>query len=252
MRPLSARDLLLVWEQGERERPPERALALLAAACPELSADEIAALPVGGCESRLFALYRETFGEALELTALCPACREPLEIAVSLADLAPTSAISANWDQELPAPLPDLEAEAGLRLRLRPPTAGDLAAAGRAPDLEAARRLLAERAVLAAFRGGVPVAPADLTPEEIDRVSDHLAENDPQAESLLELVCPSCSHRFEALLDAAECLWREVEGAARRLLREVHALARGYGWREADILAMSSRRRRRYVEMLAG
>jgi hypothetical protein len=35
----------------------------------------------------------------------------------------------------------------------------------------------------------------------------------------------------------------------RRLLREVHTLALAYGWREADILNMSARRRRFYLEM---
>ena len=42
---------------------------------------------------------------------------------------------------------------------------------------------------------------------------------------------------------------REVEAEAMRLLRDVHVLARQYGWREADIIAMSPLRRQMYVEM---
>ena len=36
---------------------------------------------------------------------------------------------------------------------------------------------------------------------------------------------------------------------ATRLLGEVHTLARAYHWREAEILAMSSRRRQAYLEL---
>ena len=42
----------------------------------------------------------------------------------------------------------------------------------------------------------------------------------------------------------------ELATQAKRLLREVHFLARAYGWREADILAMSARRRQAYLEMV--
>jgi hypothetical protein len=37
---------------------------------------------------------------------------------------------------------------------------------------------------------------------------------------------------------------------ARRLLREVHELARAYHWSEADILRLDRRRRRRYLALL--
>ncbi|HEX2516118.1 MAG TPA: phage baseplate protein, partial [Chloroflexota bacterium] len=37
---------------------------------------------------------------------------------------------------------------------------------------------------------------------------------------------------------------------ARRLLREVHTLARAYGWREAEILALPGRRRQTYLDLV--
>jgi hypothetical protein len=52
------------------------------------------------------------------------------------------------------------------------------------------------------------------------------------------------------VFDAGEFLWREVAARARRLVYEVHALARYYGWREADILSMTGRRREAYLEMV--
>jgi hypothetical protein len=34
------------------------------------------------------------------------------------------------------------------------------------------------------------------------------------------------------------------------MVREVHRMASAYGWREADILAMSAFRRQRYLELI--
>jgi len=240
---LSARDLLLIWERGERRCPAERALALLAAACPELPDDALAALSLGRREARLFGLYRETFGTGLDLATPCPRCGATLEIALEIDDLGLGDGVDAE---------PVEIEEGGLLLRLRPLTGGDLAAAAACADAAEARLLLAGRAVLAASRGGTLIAPSALSDPEIGVVSRALAGLDPQAEILLDLDCPGCGHHWQSLLDAADCLWHEIDAAARRLLREVHLLARSYSWREADILAMSAARRRSYLEILAG
>jgi hypothetical protein len=52
------------------------------------------------------------------------------------------------------------------------------------------------------------------------------------------------------LFDIVSFFWTELSAQAKRLLREVHTLARGYGWREADILAMSARRRQLYLDLV--
>jgi hypothetical protein len=38
---------------------------------------------------------------------------------------------------------------------------------------------------------------------------------------------------------------------ARRILQQVDALARVYGWNEAEILSLSQKRRQRYLEFIA-
>ncbi|HBL28852.1 MAG TPA: phage baseplate protein [Acidobacteria bacterium] len=242
---LSARDLLLVWERAERRRPAERAQMLFAAACPELEDDALAAVPLGRREACLFRLYQETFGTGLDLATPCPHCGETLEISIGI------DALGLGLDDGASAEAVEIE-DGPLRLCLRPLGGGDLAAAAGCADVEAARRLLAGRAVLEATRDGEGVDPFDLTDAEVELISRALAALDPQAEILLDLDCPGCGHAWQALLDAADCLWHEIDAAARRLLREVHLLARSYGWREADILAMSAVRRRRYLEILAG
>jgi hypothetical protein len=51
-------------------------------------------------------------------------------------------------------------------------------------------------------------------------------------------------------LDPAAIVVEEVDRHARQVLREVDQLARAYGWREPDILALSRDRRRAYLGLV--
>ena len=73
---------------------------------------------------------------------------------------------------------------------------------------------------------------------------------DPQANVQMNLSCVRCGKHWQAVFDIESFLWSEINRWAERLLLEVHQLARAYGWREADILAMSPHRRRFYLDML--
>jgi hypothetical protein len=77
-----------------------------------------------------------------------------------------------------------------------------------------------------------------------------MAAADPLAEILLSFDCPNCGACFQESLDLASFLWAEVEDRARRMLREVHALASAYGWSEAQILSLGPARREIYLEMV--
>jgi len=227
---------------GEHQHPLDRALTLLAAACPELTWDELAALSVGRRDARLLTLRERTSGPRLNGFVECPRCAQRLEFDVAVADLR----VAAE---------PDAEEEAremvtdGLELRFRLPNSRDLAAIVGCEDTATARSLLARRCVLRASRDGAPVAASELPAEVIDGLARGMAAWDPQAEVMLDLRCPACDHDWQTLFDIVTFFWAELAAQARRLLREVHILARAYGWREADILGMSARRRRFYLEM---
>jgi hypothetical protein len=90
---------------------------------------------------------------------------------------------------------------------------------------------------------------AELSDEAIADLAEHIGKCAPEAEVMLDFACPSCGHRWQGLFDIAAFFWREIRAQARRLLREVHLLASAYGWREADILVMSPRRRQAYMEL---
>jgi len=103
--------------------------------------------------------------------------------------------------------------------------------------------------VLEAAHAGRSVALDALPAAVVDAVVGQIAETDPQADITLRLACSECGHGWDAAFDIASFLWAEIAARARQLVYEVHALARRYGWREADILAMSPARRQLYLEV---
>ena len=239
---LSASDILRIWEAGTGQDPVERALTILAVAFPGKPRDAWAALPVGRRDAELLALREASFGPALETAASCPRCGETVEFRLDAAELRarqPPDAAATEGDLSLPA----------WSVRYRLPTTGDLAAAAVARDPEDGRRALAARCIVEARHDDSAVAVEDVPPEAIARMADAMAEQDPLAEVLVDFACPSCGERAQTLLDVAAYFWEEIRAQALRLLHEVHVLARAYGWREADILALSAVRRRAYLEM---
>src|SRR5512146_875329 len=244
MAPLPAHEILRLWDQGQRQHPVDRALALLAAANPEKERGDLAALTIGQRDSQLIALREQTFGAALHCYAECSHCAERLEFSIALADLRAAPSLEGE-SQEL-----ELTAE-GFTLRFRLPNSFDLAALVNCGGTEAAHQLLLTRCLLGASRDGESVSAGDLTDAAIEQMAARMSECDPQAETLLELNCPACGHRWQAVFEIGSFLWAEIGAEAKRLMREVHTLARAYGWREADILSLSPARRQFYLEMVA-
>jgi hypothetical protein len=64
----------------------------------------------------------------------------------------------------------------------------------------------------------------------------------------IAFACSACGAANRAALDIAGFLWVELSERVQRLIADVETLAGAYGWSEADILAMSDRRRSLYVD----
>lgn len=241
MRALAAHDILQLWETAQHQHPVDQALALLTAAEPGYSRDELAALPLGVRNQRLLALRRLSFGDRLGGRCICPQCNETVEFDLSCSSL-----------QALPD---DTRARTfeinNYALRIRPLDSFDLAAAAAAADVTEARRLLMQRCVIEARRDDAVIDTEALPPTLRDAIAEAALAADPGAELLLDLRCPACAHRWQSLLDIVHILWGEVAARAQRLLLEVHLLARAYGWRETDILALSPTRRAAYLQRVA-
>ena len=235
-------DLIALWERGTGEHPVDRALMLLSVCCPSEPHEELARLSIGARDARLLEIYERLFGPALAAFAHCPACNEPLEYTLSTCEL--TASVSYPID---PAPL-TLD-DGSLSLRLRLPNSLDLRAVSACTEPELAVKMLTECCIVEANLEGQPVPPADLPPHITETISSALAAADPGAEMLIDLRCAACSHAWQVTLDIERFLWSKISATVKRLLRDVHALASAYGWREPDILAMSAVRRQTYVEM---
>jgi len=236
----TAEDFLLAREAAGGDDAIGHAVALLARAFPGESVEALWRLPLGTRNHRLLALRERLFGPRLEAYAECPHCGEALEFALDADAFPPPEERAAEYE---------FEAD-GTTIRFRLLDSGDLRVAAQCPDVGDARGVLMERCVLEARRGEEAVSAAQLPPDVVERLAARLAACDPHAETLVDLVCPACGGKWQIAFDIASFLCAEVDAQARRLLRDVHALARGYGWREADILAMSARRRRDYLELL--
>jgi hypothetical protein len=233
--------LLDAWERGSARSPAARALALLQAGAPSAGAD-LAALSVGARDAALLALRERLFGSRIPTVATCPACDAPLELELEAGELRmeggadPRETLSLALD--------------GHEIRFRVPTAADAVACAEAHDVDEARALLLGRCIVEARRGGEPVAPRALPASLTDAVEARMAAADPASDVEIALACPECGHAWAELLDVGSVLWAEVEAWARRLLRDVHALASAYGWSEEQILALGPARRRRYLELV--
>ena len=130
------------------------------------------------------------------------------------------------------------------------PTSQDLMAAEGEDNVEAARLLILDRCLLSAQKAGDAVSSLQLPAEVVAGVAESMAQADPLADIQLNIDCPACRHRWRAAFDIVSFLWTEIEAWAGRILSEVHTLARAYGWREAEILALSAARRQFYLEMV--
>jgi hypothetical protein len=86
----------------------------------------------------------------------------------------------------------------------------------------------------------------------LESVEEEMSTLDAQANIQVELECPSCRRVWTVAFDILAFFWSELDAWAQRMLVEVHKLASAYGWREADILAMSATRRSIYLNIING
>jgi hypothetical protein len=167
--------------------------------------------------------------------AECPRCAERLEFEIETTDFA--------RPKEMPPAAPEITVR-GRQLRFRLPTSRDLVQAVAASDSHAAlRALIASCCDLAVEK--------DLPNELVEALGRAMLAADSQAEITLELNCPACAQRWSLLFDVAEFFWTEIAAGAQRLLREIEALARAYGWSEREILDLSPQRRHTYLELVS-
>ena len=241
MRALSASELLSIWERFSARRSDALALALLSVACDDTPVSELAQLAIGARDSRLLELRERTFGSHFAAVVECPACSRALELTFEAAD------IRVSAQPQCPQGL--MVERDGYSARFRLPNSLDLAEVSTVSGPSPRRRLF-ERCVLEAHRGKQAIDAAALPESFANHVAETMAEQDPQATIELAMNCQQCSHAWNALFDIVSFFWSEIQAWSVRMLRDVHELASAYGWREADVLALSPARRQIYLDLI--
>ena len=236
----TALELLEVWEQGSGESPTQRALLLLAAACPGTPRETLVRLSIGQRDTHLLMLRELIFGSQLVSLTDCPSCSERVELNLQTAEIRAAAQSERQPMQEMSV--------GDYQVRFRLPSSEDLLVVD--DDIAVGSRQLLARCIESGRRAGEECAAEELPAAVISAVSERMAVVDPLADVQLNLSCPACEHRWSTGFDIVSFLWREIDALVRRLLREVHVLASAYGWLEADILSLSAERRHIYLELV--
>jgi hypothetical protein len=236
-------DLFTAWERGRvASGCAGSALALLAAAYPDHSPASLAQLSIGERDTLLLTLRERLFGSRMHCLSNCAGCNETLAIELDVQELR----VSAVGNSTIPMSIDEEDYVLNFRL----PNTYDLLAIAGAGTVSAGRLLLLDRLIISATHKGTAVAPDKIPASILSRMESSMADAEPQADLQLNFVCDVCRCRNLTVFDIASFLWTEVEVWAIRTLREIHELARAYGWGEAEILHMSPWRRRCYMELL--
>lgn len=215
--------------------PVDAAVRCLAVACQDLA--DPAGLPLGQRDAALLALRRRLLGDRLRACATCAECGETSTLEISVADLLEpmSGTASSPWEVQ----------HRGRTLSLRALTSRDLAAAVAEPSPQRARDLL----VLAALDQDEDGHPEPVSEELAGVVAASIAEHDPGAEILLTGTCSGCGEPWSQVLEPARFVTAELAHEGARLLADVAALARAFGWTESDVLELSDARRRAYLDL---
>jgi hypothetical protein len=243
----SESELLDLWGRGVHRTTVERGLLLLSTARPDETPEALLDWTVGRRDAAILHLREQLFGPEIEAVAACPSCGERFESTCDVADL-----INPAMADLAAANSPDLDIVvpvAGRRYLVRPPTTRDLivVSRGRGNGLVETRQRLIDRCI----------QPLDLEPdgeepdpsELVDAADRAIAAADPQAGLTLESICPACDAGVVLSWDVVAFVWRELHTWALHMLREIHCLAKAYGWTERAVLLVPPARRRFYLEL---
>jgi hypothetical protein len=196
----------------------------------------------------LAGIYALHFGDHIESHARCVACNEGIEVGFSLGAF-----VASLGARQQVAGLSGPDEQGWFRLadapRFRLPTSADQRAViGLAPErarIELLRRCLADD------ESGTNKTPTDLDSATVERIEQAMASAGPILDLPFDIACHACSAPQTLRFDIETFLLRALEHERRYLVREIHYLARGYGWGLNEILDLTRDDRRRFVELIA-
>jgi hypothetical protein len=258
VRPINGSDEAFLLDVGEALLPVQQTTAILSRCLTKLgpfcnvSPEMVRSLCIGDRDALMLHLRRITFGERMDCVLACPEtnCEEQMDFSLIAGDLISHPYLQSQfWHRSR-----IVEDNRCYEVIFRLPNGGDQEASAleaiKSSSYNNAIDLLLNRCVRSVITDDGEESDSKL-PFILPKISDIIAKLDPQAEIVLEMVCPACNHSFSASFDPSEYLIREIiENPIDHLYRDVHLLAYHYKWSEGEIMSMTPRKRRRYIELL--
>ena len=243
MRALTGELLVEAWERGAPQSESNRALTMLAVACPQIPLERLATLGIPERNLQLLRLRQLSFGPTIAGSLPCPSCRTRLEFALPIASLV----------DRLKELVPDgpLTWTIGPRTyRMRPANSQDLAAAINQPDPSIRGDYFLARCLSVTDAEGAEEGSGYRRPGVGSVGIGTFRAAPSRRRDPVHGEVPRVRRGRHALTwISAGSSRSELRHAAIRFLHEVHELASAYGWSEAAIMTMSSQRRSMYLEI---
>ena len=200
-------------------------------------------------EFLMLKLRELTLGKNLKAEIVCRElkCAQSMDIALNLDDLTPNAKPVDRRVFKF-----EME-EAGFAIEFRLPTGADQeACAGFGVDSEAAVNRLLARIVLRVNENCSvdEQTIANLPPRVLRELERRIEELEPLSSIDLEAVCVECGRSLVSHLDLTSFFLDELQQNRRLLEREVHFIAWHYHWPEKEILSLTRRKRRRYIDLI--
>jgi hypothetical protein len=198
-------------------------------------------------EFLMLKLRELTLGKNLRAVIVCgdPKCAQSMDIMLNLDDLAP---VAKHVEQRVFK----FEAGESFTFEFRLPVGADQeACADFCDDSEAAINRLLARIVLRI--NGESVAEqriSELPAGVLRELEQRIEELAPLQSVDLEATCVECGRALVSHLDLTSFFLNELQQNQRVLEREIHYIAWHYHWPEREILSLTRRKRRRYIELI--
>jgi hypothetical protein len=199
-----------------------------------VSADILGGLATGARAWLLMRAAQVFHGNGGWFTAQCPACSAPFDLQIDLAAL-PRSDASAAF------PVITADTSLGPRQFEIPNGRTETALYHRAA--EGVRAI----AALCGLSQNAETDAKAFTRDDLNKIETSLDKATPDVADEIDTICPACTAKTKAQIDPLTFAFPKLDA----LDRDIHLIARDYGWDEPTILQMPTGRRRRHANMIA-
>jgi len=195
-------------------------------------------LTIGDMAALILQIRRMVFGEYIYSIISCPSCNTEMSLELKINHL-----LQPPLDE--PRDFYDIKVE-NFMLKLRPVTNGDISQMRE----NICQENLTKRIIRSCIINSTPELIEEIDDNLLEKISSNLAELDPQADLILDLVCPNCKYIFQVPFFPEDFFLREFDARQQQFEMEVHWLAFNYHWSEDSILSLTMNKRKRYVELI--